>query len=642
MDSTPSTTPRSEDEILANYNRKRTARACDSCYKKKIKCDAAIPQCNWCKHHNLLCTFNRLVKPIRKRNSGEFKQRREMQLADRIERIEKLLSERLPTGESGTFGSNFTPGNLQTITNIPPSIYPSFGKLQFAGFKFGEIYSYNGVPFFSPEGNRWVQTRTGQTGALEKLCAFGPPWQNQRNFHTFPGNNQMLQSTIELPDREIVEEYVLGFSSDLLSLVFPLIDPVLFEETIKLAYNSGNTDPVGHCSAKACIYSFLAFVSIFNLHSRTRTRPPVDTEACVSKALSLLTQVLQETTIDSLQSVVMLLIFHLFTGNQQYAVFTNSIAVRYLFMLGAHTQSHAATAGQTLSSMNVVARTGNHIRNLFWVTYTLDKELSLRTGQPPSLNDEHCDLTLPPGYVEQLYSDLPLKLPSTDVLRGPLLPGDLRLTRINSRAYIALYSAQALKKSDTELLKDIRELDDDLERWRMSLPPKIRPTISFSHETPIGSDMDMQAVIIRLGYHHCVATIHKASGRCRAWAGGQSRVMEGVSSSLALAVEASRSSIFYLQTAQHALPDESFWMILFYPMSAILTIFCNILLNPLDPRAAEDLELIYRAPDLIKRMPLRQLSLNELKHINLVDDFVAEMSRLAQCAIIKAREENTT
>ncbi|PLN83667.1 hypothetical protein BDW42DRAFT_164393 [Aspergillus taichungensis] len=65
--------------------RKPRRRACDSCFKKKVRqralvgnnvtlilplipgdqqiqCDAEFPQCNWCKHHNLACTYNRIRK----------------------------------------------------------------------------------------------------------------------------------------------------------------------------------------------------------------------------------------------------------------------------------------------------------------------------------------------------------------------------------------------------------------------------------------------------------------------------------------------------------------------------------------------------------------------------------------------------
>jgi hypothetical protein len=80
-------------------------------------------------------------------------------------------------------------------------------------------------------------------------------------------------------------------------------------------------------------------------------------------------------------------------------------------------------------------------------------------------------------------------------------------------------------------------------------------------------------------------------------------------------------------------------MILFYPMSALITIFCNLLFNPLDPRASEDLELLNRVPELVKGIRIRQLTLKEILHIKLVDDFVAELTRLGKCAVAKARSD---
>ncbi|KFY80980.1 hypothetical protein V499_00222 [Pseudogymnoascus sp. VKM F-103] len=565
---------------------------------------------------------------------------RDTELAERIERIENLLSQKLGSEESRR-DTNKSPSAITKIgTRITPRFSSSLGNLHFAGFKLREISSYNSIPLFLPEGQQWIKSRTGQTVALEKFYAFGPPWQNQRSLHmnSVPRDMQFLQDSVHLPDREIVEELALEYSSHILSLVFPTIDKVLFKDTINLAYQQGSLQPTGNASAKACIYAFLAFVSIFNVHSGgSSTGLPLDSEAYAWKAQSLAAPALQDITTDLLQTAIMLSIYQLFGGNQQSAAVMNSIAARFAFMLGAHTLHDPTIASQTSSSAEIVSRTKNHRRNLFWLCYTFDKELSLRTGQPPSMNDEHCDLTLPPGYLDRLYANQYSNSSSRDI---PLFPGDLRLTMIKSRAYNSLYSARALQKSDAELLRDIRELDNDLERWRISLPLGFRPTISFSHDTPADSEMDMQVVVSRLAYHHCVAIIHEASGRCKAWADGQSSVMEGVSSSLELAVEASRSSILYLHTAQHVLEDDCFWMILFYPMSALLTIFCNILLNPLDPQAAQDLELISKAPDLIKGMPIRQPTMDELFHINLVDEFIAELRRLGKCAISKAKQEN--
>lgn len=108
-----------------------------------------------------------------------------------------------------------------------------------------------------------------------------------------------------------------------------------------------------------------------------------------------------------------------------------------------------------------------------------------------------------------------------------------------------------------ELLKTIRELDSDLEGWRISVPERYRPTLSSLHQTQEPA-MNPGAAILQLQYYHCIVTIHQVSSRCSAWAEDQNRVMEGVSSSLALTVQASRSSLKYLQVTGHIFKEDSF------------------------------------------------------------------------------------
>lgn len=79
--------------------------------------------------------------------------------------------------------------------------------------------------------------------------------------------------------------------------------------------------------------------------------------------------------------------------------------------------------------------------------------------------------------------------------------------------------------------------------------------------------------------------------------------------------------------------------IVFYPMSAVVTIFCNILCDPLHPRAQEDMNLLISSPELIRCIRRRRMTENEMLHLRVADDFLAELARLAQCAISKARQQ---
>ncbi|GAD97591.1 conserved hypothetical protein [Paecilomyces variotii No. 5] len=487
------------------------------------------------------------ILSIQDHHSCERSQGASPSLAERIHKIEKILTERLSTTDKSEIEP--TTDDRRYIAPAAQSLGTCFGKLHFAGRNLGDISSYNGIPFFSIEGQHWVEARTGQRIDFDKLCALGPPWQNRRNLSSDAVLMKLQSSgTLELPDRRLVDDYVHIYNTTVFRRVFPVVNTTLFTETINAAYGHGDTGQYyQNASSKACIYAFLAFCSVLNI--RGRAAPTVDSEGYALKAQCLLPQVLREpASLDGLQTAVMI-------------------------------------------------------------------------------------------YVEGLYARFDGQSSPNNFREVPLFPLDLRLSMIKSRAYDALYSVRALQKTDAELLRAIRELDADLERWRVSLPPRVRPTVSFSYEMPIDATMDMGVVMMRLDYHHCMATIHQATSRCKAWTGPEDCVMDGVGSSLALSVEASRSTVFYLQTAEHVLGDDCFWIVLFYPMSAFLTIFCHVLLHPLHPQADKDVELLRKAPILVRGILGRQLSVNEIIHVKVITEFVAELGRLAKCAIEKARIE---
>lgn len=249
--------------------------------------------------------------------------------------------------------------------------------------------------------------------------------------------------------------------------------------------------------------------------------------------------------------------FHLFSGKFQTASMFHSMACRMLFMLGAHTMendlSEEPPSGETEESWRVKC----HLRKYFWMCYTFDKDISLRTWQPPAIDDGHCDLKLPKSYQASKLGVMIM-----DARGTTFLPGDLRLSMIKSKSIKLLYSPDALRKSDAELLRDIRELDDELESWRMSIDESYRPKLwgeVFASIPDASPSQKMHYIISNFEYHYLMATIHQATSRCRAWENGVDGEMEGVSSSLALAVEASRSTLVYLRAAVEALLGESFW-----------------------------------------------------------------------------------
>ena len=249
-------------------------------------------------------------------------------------------------------------------------------------------------------------------------------------------------------------------------------------------------------------------------------------------------------------------------GQLQKAAVFHSVACRMMFTLGANTMVVPRLGMH--EPADHAWRVKNQLRKLFWMIYCNDKEISLRTGQPPSINDDDCDLTPPHDYLDFKYVDDHPEFEQLllDDTLCPLLPGDLRLDIIKSKTYTMLYSAKAMRKSDAELIRDIRQLDDELEAWRLSVLPGFRPSLSMREEPALPELSElrkMERVMVHFEYLHLVATVHEATGRCRSWTARQSFEVDGVSSSLALAVEASRSTLIYLRTIVHNLIGEVFW-----------------------------------------------------------------------------------
>lgn len=242
--------------------------------------------------------------------------------------------------------------------------------------------------------------------------------------------------------------------------------------------------------------------------------------------------------------------FQYFLGDLQAATVSVSIATRLLYAFGAHTQyGNSQSYDKSIPEF--------HLRDLFWLCYSFDKDICLRTGQPPSIQDTCCDLTLPTGYAQIQDSNILRDTLSIDDHTLPLYPFDLRLSQIKSEAYQALYSASARRKTDTEILSSILELDEALEQWRLSLHPDFRPTLWFSPEMPV-SAMNTQTTMLRLAYYHCVNIIHQASERCR-FSQEHGPGHDGIRSSISLTINASRSTLSYLQTALPVVKGECFW-----------------------------------------------------------------------------------
>ncbi|KAH7014422.1 uncharacterized protein B0I36DRAFT_389324 [Microdochium trichocladiopsis] len=778
-------------------------RACDSCSRKKILCDGDEGACDWCRHHGLKCTYDR---PLKKRMASAAGYASTSSFKRRIERLEIALNEaqsRLGTIHDGGSGGpglapNSGPG-MQPRHHQQPLDHDdhghgsrsgsawsfqnsaqifNLGRFHLAGHHIGAISSTSCLPVFSAVGQEWVYAATGQVPSFDKLRAYEAEWNNRSRDDAASSPPAAARRTA-FPPRDLVEALFHTYCTSGVYPIFPVVDPVRFQQMIEYTY-----EPVGptRCRlareiARASVLAFAAMATLMNDSVDFPLVPGtenLDAEAFGLMASDYLPYLLQEPGVDQCSTLLSLTTFHVLSGHEYQGAMLLSLACRSLLVLNAQTvrpNIPMGTPGDGTSTEDHHCR--KHLRQLFWLAHSMDKEMSLRTGHGPAFSDEFCDLTPPriPGFPATAY---PRQMcsqehhhdgqpPESD---ARFIPPSLAMSLMKSRICRILYSEAALHKTGVETLYDIRLLDDELEQWRLSMPPDWRPSLvqtnssaspasspprstslgysstpspgpSSSMNSPGRSDgMNAQqrddpqnnqinnnnnnrehssnnnsnnnthdttsaafiasldpvasvtaqsphAVISKLIYYHLLSVVHRASGRCRAVTEndnitnntgnsprkqaapqGQRRdshdyndaeldagaVAErqaaaglgaGISSSLAISVQASRMTICCLRDWWQCTSTYAFWVLVFYPISAVLAIFCHILLDPVSPTVQEDLALIGCVPGIVRSLGERRRRPHPRDSVfyNMVDELCAELIRLGNCAVYRAVEK---
>ena len=268
--------------------------------------------------------------------------------------------------------------------------------------------------------------------------------------------------------------------------------------------------------------------------------------------------------------------------------------------------------------------------------------------------------------------DLPTEDPVDNIGNIPLADGKgkVNLFRlmctfavIESKVYKQLYSVKASKQSDGELLNTIGELDRELEEWKDGIPLDFRPEheIKASH-TPL----ILHVVVLHFAYYNCLTTIHRMSVHHGYWTSRLSNyAIQGLNarplnprvfSSAALCVSAARASIHLIKyipqgdydcvwcvtcplSQFNSLPMlTSTRLILYYPVSALVTLFANILQNPQETRARSDLRLMHLVVSFLSMLCSEDAG-RENGSVQRMLSVCSEFERIAKVVLDRSEKE---
>ncbi|KAJ4304859.1 hypothetical protein N0V90_000387 [Kalmusia sp. IMI 367209] len=613
--------------------RRRIARACDMCRKKKIKCDGKMPACTHCLNYKTECIFTQVEKKRQPPKGAKYIEGLENRLA-RMESLmrlsgvlpedddgstdlatlEKRLADRarqsgtpkapspqerrassvhmaeqpegtpaqpgLPSPRSGTTspepqqqenrnGARDEDALAEMMCSL---VTNNCGETRYIG-------SSSGFSIFSPKGIQWVNEKTGDdsfqdmisTAAIEdnKWIQWRPDvFQDifkRRVYRQLPPKAEALS---------LLKDYFENFNC-----MFPLFHEPTFMHLVDKHYSN---DPYEGSGWWASLNVALAFAH--RLRVMSNLVPQEEDEKAwqyLKNAMSVQVELtMRNTDLLSVQALLGIGLFLLGTPNPQPTYFFIAAAIRLSHSIGLHKKG----AGFNLNASEVEQR-----KRVFWIAYMLDRDICLRSGRPPIQDDDDMNVELPSEDPPDNIGNIPL---SDGKGKMNLFRLMCTFSTIQSHVYKRLYS------TDGELLNTIGELDKELETWKDEIPLEFRPEheIKASH-TPL----ILQVAVLHLGYYNCLTTIHRMSVHHGYWTSRLSNfAIQGLNArplnprvfmSAQLCVQAARASIHLLKYIPKG--DQScVWLIIYFPVTALVTLFANILQNPQDTRSRSDLKLM--------------------------------------------------
>jgi hypothetical protein len=224
--------------------------------------------------------------------------------------------------------------------------------------------------------------------------------------------------------------------------------------------------------------------------------PKEDLEALgyFQNALAATNQLMMgQYTLASVQALLGMAMLMMAMPHQRPITLLTSSAIKIAHNLGIHRQYHYPVLSAVESAERI---------RVFWVAYSLDKDISLQTRQPPTQGDEDMDIE-PPS--ENDY--------------GPVEPGRIhhnlfyfrtRLAIIQGQIYRRLLSVKAGKQSGSERAIATEELEMTLQSWRRSVPIELFCDYSGPPLDGSLSKTSCHPVYLQLLYFKTLAVIHES------------------------------------------------------------------------------------------------------------------------------------
>jgi len=257
--------------------------------------------------------------------------------------------------------------------------------------------------------------------------------------------------------------------------IFAFIRPDDFERQIHDAY-SGPPDLQDRdaCLSYAKVLIVLAFGQLYSVNQWTDFSGPPGFEY-FNQALQYLPDLHEEGTILFVETLALVGYFLQNLNRRDAAYLYIGTALRMSISLALH---------QEVPTVNFDEATREHRRRVWWSVYSLDRILSVKPGNPITIQDEDIGV------------NLPSRLPNEpEYCSAVVLRRYTELSRILGRIMTSIY--RKTPKSRASLLSSVQSILSSLAQWKRDVPDELR----FE---PAKLEVSRESVSTFLHYYQCI------------------------------------------------------------------------------------------------------------------------------------------
>ncbi|KAK5160830.1 hypothetical protein LTR04_004517 [Oleoguttula sp. CCFEE 6159] len=482
--------------------RRRVTRACDECRRKKIKCDGKQP-CTHCTVYSYECTYDQPSN--RKRNpTPQYIEA----IEQRLHRAEALLKIVLPNVDPGDpdVDAVLQQGNL-------PSSVPGLGQPSSSGAKPRPPL---GKPTVSSESVKdpHLESMVKATGQLDldeqgywdyhghsSGLSFvrrmrehmgdimGPEGKSTPFVKTRPmsqvfesptsnaGSPMDVFPSPELPSQEVARQLCSNSVNDASALLRVVHQPTFwksFDRIYSTAPENYNSEDIRFLPL---LYVVIALGCLFAKEEHSDLEQlgygnAIDQGFEYFKASRQLLDIADCRDITSLQAIVFMILFLQSSAKLSTCYAYVGVALRSALRMGLHRSF-------TNNFNPVEAETR---KRLFWVIRKMDIYVGAMLGLPQTLSDDDVDQELPLEVDDEYITETQiLPMPEGKMSLITASNAHMRLVWLLSKIVKHIYpiKGQSSQKDPTKSYSvsyaKIREIENDLEEWKSSLPAMLQP-----------------------------------------------------------------------------------------------------------------------------------------------------------------------